>query len=234
MPLGGSGVRTDGDAGRRQPRPGTPPVRRRRQQRAIRTQEPESPCGVGDHLKALLVHRAAAEAAAEHQIGELRRPAVGPVHYVIGVAAAGAAAGELALVAIPALEGTAQRGRDGAGPASHVEHAAVGAVAQHHEAGIAGDAVRRLFADVDTPCLSMTAWPGAAAVGPPPRAAAARWRPTAGSMGAWPAAASAAGAAGSIARVSAEISGMAGAALRQPRVSAATCIVTWKRWPGLP
>ena len=58
-------------------------------------------------------------------------------------------------------------------------------------------------------------------------------------MGAWPAAASVAGAAGSeaggsIARVSAEVSAAALAASRQPRVSASTCTVTWKRSPGLP
>ena len=70
-------------------------------------------------------------------------------------------------------------------------------------------------------------------------AAAARWRPTAGSIGAWPAAASAAGAAGcgaagSIARVSAEVSAAPLVASRQQRVSASTCTVTWKRSPGLP
>ena len=71
----------------------------------------------------------------------------------MGVAVAGTAAGELALVVIPALEGTAQRGRDRAGPASHVEHVAVGAVEQHHQPCIAGDAARRLLAHVDAPCL---------------------------------------------------------------------------------
>ena len=162
----------------------------------------------------------------------------------MGVAVAGTAAGELALVVIPALEGTAQRGRDRAGPASHVEHVAVGAVEQHHQPP-ASQATRRA-ASLPTwmpPACSMTAWPasgpGAAAVGPPPCAAAARWRLTAGSMGAWPAAASAAGAAGSgaggsIARVSAEVSAAALAGSRQRKVSASTCTVTWKRSPGLP
>ena len=66
------------------------------------------------------------------------------MHDVMGIAVARVAAGELALVAIPALKGAAQRGRHGAGPAAHVEHVAVVGVTQHHQAGIVGDAARRL------------------------------------------------------------------------------------------
>ena len=71
----------------------------------------------------------------------------------MGVAVARAAAGELALVAIPALKGAAQRARHRTGPAAHLKHIAVGGVTQHHQAGIAGDAACRLFADVDAPGL---------------------------------------------------------------------------------
>ena len=110
---------------------------------AVGAEELELPGAVNDYLKALLVHRAVVESA-EEQIGELRLPAVRPMHDVMGVAVARVAAGELALVAIPALKGAAQRGRHRAGPAAHVEHVAVVGVTQHHQAGIAGDAARRL------------------------------------------------------------------------------------------
>ena len=126
IPFGGSGLRTDGDAGRRQPRhgrrqrrPGTLPLRRRRHRRqryAIRAQELEPPCG-GRPLESPSC-TARWWTAFENQ-GAAAPP--GPMHHVMGVAVAGAAAGELALVAIPALEGTAQRGRDRAGPAAHIE-----------------------------------------------------------------------------------------------------------------
>ena len=75
------------------------------------------------------------------------------MHHVMGVAVTGVAAGELTLVAIPALEGAAQGGRDGAGSAAAVEDLAVGGVAQHHEAGIAGDAARGGCREVDAGCL---------------------------------------------------------------------------------
>ena len=117
LPLGGSSVRIDADPGRLQARhgrrqrlPGTLPARRRRHRRqrlAIRAQELELPRAVRDHLKALLMHRAVVEAAPRSQVGKLRLPAVGPMHHVMGVAVAGTAAGELTLVAIPALQGTA-------------------------------------------------------------------------------------------------------------------------------
>ena len=110
---------------------------------AVGAEELELPGAVNDYLKALLVHRAVVESA-EEQIGELRLPAVRPMHDVMGIAVARVAAGELALVAIPALKGAAQRGRHRAGPAAHVEHVAVVGVTQHHQAGIAGDAARRL------------------------------------------------------------------------------------------
>ena len=80
-------------------------------------------------------------------------PAVGPVHDVVGVAVAGGAAGELALAAIAVQQGAAQGGRDRARPAADVEHLALGAVAQRHEGGIAGQAAGCLPAQVQTTSL---------------------------------------------------------------------------------
>ena len=72
------------------------------------------------------------------------------MHDVVGVAAAGVAAGELALAAIAVLQGAAQGGRDRARPATDLKHLAVGAVSQRHEGGIAGKAARSLPAQVQT------------------------------------------------------------------------------------
>ena len=47
------------------------------------------PVGVSYHLKALFVHRAVVETTAENQVLQPGLPAVGPVHDVVGVAAAG-------------------------------------------------------------------------------------------------------------------------------------------------
>ena len=138
--------------GRRQRRP--LPARRRwlrRQRHAVRAQEPELPGGVSYHLKALFVHRAVVEPAAQHQVLQPGLPAVGPVHDVVGVAVAGVAAGELALAAIAVQQGAAQGGRDRTRPAADLRHLAVGAVAQRHEGGIAGDAAGRLPAQVQLP-----------------------------------------------------------------------------------
>ena len=52
-----------------------------------------------------------------------------------------------------AIEGAAQGGRDGTGPATDVEHLAGGGAAQHHQAGIAGDTAGNLRSDVDAPGL---------------------------------------------------------------------------------
>ena len=85
------------------------------------------------------------------------------MHDVMGIAVARAAAGELTLAAIPALQGTAQRGRDGAGPAAHIEYRAVRRLAQHHEAGIAGETARDLRGTVDAHCLLDHRLPGVGA-----------------------------------------------------------------------
>ena len=119
---------------------GTPSGRRNR----------NCPVGVSYHLKALFVHRAVVEPTAENQVLQPGLPAVGPVHDVVGVAAAGVAAGELALAAIAVQQGAAQGGRDRPRPATDVKHLAVGAVAQRHEGGIAGKAARSLPAQVQT------------------------------------------------------------------------------------
>ena len=128
----------------------------RRQRFPIRAQELELAGGIGDHLKPNLVHRAVVEAAQADQIGEPRLPAVGPMFDVVGVAMARATTGELTLISIPTLQGAAQRGWDRARLAPDVEHfavVAVGAMIQHHQPGIAGDATRHLRADVQPPCL---------------------------------------------------------------------------------
>ena len=151
-------MRADADAGGRQPRIGRRqrrplPARRRwlrRQRHAIRAQEPELPVGgVRCHLKALLVHRAMVEATQQQQIAQPRIAAVGPVHHVVGVAVAGVAAGELALAIIALVQGATQSGGDRTRPATDVENIAVGAVAQRHQARIAGDAARRRRAQME-------------------------------------------------------------------------------------
>ena len=67
---------------------------------------------------------------------------------VVSIATARLAARELALIAVPALHGAAQGARDGARPAPDVQNLAIDAVAQHHDAGIAGHAAGRLPAEV--------------------------------------------------------------------------------------
>ena len=68
---------------------------------------------------------------------------------VVSIAAARVAARELALAAVPALQGAAQRARDGARSASDIQNVVVGAVVQHHDARITGYAAGRLPAEVE-------------------------------------------------------------------------------------
>ena len=77
------------------------------------------------------------------------RTAIRPMLDVVSIAAARVAARKLALVAVPALQGAAQRARDGARPASDIQNLPIGAVAQHHQARIAGHPAGRLPAQVE-------------------------------------------------------------------------------------
>ena len=141
--------------GRRQRRP--VPARRRwlrRQRLAARKQEPELPVGgVKSHPKALFIRRTVVEATQKHQILQPRVAAVGPMHDVVGVAAAGVAAGNWHWLRSRSSSARRRAGRDRARPAPDVEDLAVGAVAQRHQAGIAGDAARRLPAQMEPPGL---------------------------------------------------------------------------------
>ena len=96
------------------------------------------------HPESLLVHRAVVEPAHADQVGQPGLAAVRPVLDVVGVATPRFAVRKPALAAVPAQQRSAQRARDGARPAPDVQHLSTGAEQQHHDAGIAGHAPRRL------------------------------------------------------------------------------------------
>ena len=73
------------------------------------------------------------------EVAELGLAAVGPVDDVVGVGAAGAAAGELAAVAVAFADGPAERGRGLAGAAADVENGAGGVVDHGADGGVAAD-----------------------------------------------------------------------------------------------
>ena len=86
--------------------------------------------------------------AQQYQVVERRRPAVHPVIDVMGVAAPGRTARELA-PCVTRAQCTADRGGNGAGLAPDVEDVSVRVVVHRHDAGIARQPARRFRGNVD-------------------------------------------------------------------------------------
>src|SRR5689334_7060280 len=100
---------------------------------------PEPQLSIGEllDLKAVFVHGAVVPSAQQHEIRELRRPALGPVTDVMALRVTQSAAGETA-ASIAMLQCPAERRRNRAGPDSDLGDPTVGIVAHHDAAGITG------------------------------------------------------------------------------------------------
>ena len=91
---------------------------------------------------AFLVNRAVMAPAEQDEIRQRRRPSLGPVMHVMGLAAAYLAARE-ATGPITMAQSPPERGRDGARPGPDLHGPAVLIVPHHHPARIARKALRR-------------------------------------------------------------------------------------------
>jgi hypothetical protein len=111
--------------------------RRLRERPAVGSIEARITAGRQLHRESLLVHRAMVAAAEQQRVGEAGGAAIGPGLDVVGVAQP-PAAGREAAASVAMLESAAQGGRDGAGAAADVEHAAIRGMPHHHPRRVAG------------------------------------------------------------------------------------------------
>ncbi len=109
---------------------------------AARVDEDGPPLAPPYHTPSSFVQEAMVMMAGEERISKARLATVGPVLHVVRVGEAGSAARKAAS-AVADLQGAAERRRDRARPAAHIEHGAIGSVGDFHHARVAGEPATR-------------------------------------------------------------------------------------------
>ncbi len=110
--------------------------------RTIRLEEGQHAVEPTNHAESAFVNGAVMASAKEHEVVEARGAAIRPVFHVMGVAPTRRAAGK-ATSSVAGSQGAADRWRNRARLAAHVDHGTVGVVAHVHQRGVARQSLRR-------------------------------------------------------------------------------------------
>ena len=133
--------------------------------RSVWPQEGQRTVEPTDHGESAFMDGAMMASAQKHEVVEVRRTAVGPMMHVVRVASAGRAALK-PTSGVARGESAADRRRNGARLAAHVEHSAVAVVTHVHQRGVTGQTPRRSIETYNAPWSTSTAPSNAAELAP--------------------------------------------------------------------